>query len=82
MMMRAIEITAFGGPEVLQVADMPMPVPGKSEVLIRVHAAGVNRPDVLQRKGTMRHRPALPRSPGWKLRAKLLAVCLGRLSDW
>ncbi|MBC3919779.1 NAD(P)H-quinone oxidoreductase [Undibacterium sp. CY18W] len=49
--MRAIEITQYGKPEVLQIATRPVPVPGKGELLIRVSAAGVNRPDVLQRLG-------------------------------
>ncbi|MFZ6767650.1 NAD(P)H-quinone oxidoreductase [Undibacterium sp. Di26W] len=49
--MRAIEITHYGKPEVLQMTTRPMPVPGKGELLIRVSAAGVNRPDVLQRLG-------------------------------
>jgi NADPH2:quinone reductase len=49
--MRAIEITAPGGPEVLRETQRPDPVPGAGEVLIRVSASGVNRPDVLQRKG-------------------------------
>ncbi|MFZ6657697.1 NAD(P)H-quinone oxidoreductase [Undibacterium sp. TJN19] len=49
--MRAIEITQYGKPEVLQVCARPIPVPGKGELLIKVHAAGVNRPDVLQRLG-------------------------------
>ncbi|MFZ6799807.1 NAD(P)H-quinone oxidoreductase [Undibacterium sp. Di24W] len=49
--MRAIEITQFGKPDVLQVCERPIPVPGTGEVLIRVRAAGVNRPDVLQRMG-------------------------------
>lgn len=49
--MRAIEITQPGGPEVLQLSERPMPVLKAGEVLIRVHAAGVNRPDVAQRKG-------------------------------
>jgi len=49
--MRAIEITAPGGPEVLRVTRRPVPVPAVNEVLIEVAAAGVNRPDVLQRKG-------------------------------
>jgi NADPH2:quinone reductase len=49
--MRAIHITAPGGPEVMQIAEMPTPAPKPDEVLIRVHAAGVNRPDVQQRKG-------------------------------
>jgi NADPH2:quinone reductase len=49
--MRAIEITRFGGPEVLQLCERPVPVPAAGQVLIRVRAAGVNRPDVLQRIG-------------------------------
>jgi NADPH:quinone reductase len=49
--MRAIKITTPGKPEVLKVQDVPMPVAGKGEVLIRVAAAGINRPDVAQRKG-------------------------------
>ena len=51
MTMKAIEITAFGAPEVLQSAERPLPVPGAGELLIRVSASGINRPDVLQRKG-------------------------------
>jgi NADPH2:quinone reductase len=49
--MKAIEISQFGGPEVLRPATRPDPVAGAGEALIRVHASGVNRPDVLQRKG-------------------------------
>ena len=49
--MKAIEITAPGGPEVLRPTERPMPAAGAGEVLIRVAASGVNRPDVLQRKG-------------------------------
>lgn len=49
--MHVIEITSFGEPAVLKVGVRPMPVPGLNEVLIRVTASGVNRPDVLQRKG-------------------------------
>jgi NADPH:quinone reductase len=49
--MRAIKITTPGKPEVLKVHDVPMPVAGRGEVLIRVAAAGINRPDVAQRKG-------------------------------
>lgn len=51
MMMKAIEITAFGGPDVLRQGERPMPVPGVGELLIRVGASGVNRPDVYQRTG-------------------------------
>jgi len=49
--MRQVEITEPGGPEVMRVIDAPVPEPGAGEVLIRVEAAGVNRPDVQQRKG-------------------------------
>src|SRR5512143_2339052 len=49
--MRAVVITEPGGPEVLAIRDVPAPVPGRGEVLVRVRAAGVNRADVLQRKG-------------------------------
>lgn len=53
--MNAIEITRFGLPEVLQLCERPLPVAGPGEVLLRVMASGVNRPDVLQRQG---HYPA------------------------
>ena len=49
--MHAIEITHFGAPDVLQICERPIPTPQAGEVLIKVHAAGVNRPDVLQRTG-------------------------------
>ena len=49
--MRAVEISEFGPAEVLRLVDRPDPVAGEGEVLIRVAASGVNRPDVLQRKG-------------------------------
>ncbi len=49
--MRAIEISQYGKPEVLKLCERPIPAAGVAEVLIKVHAAGVNRPDVFQRKG-------------------------------
>jgi len=49
--MRCVEIATPGGPEVLKVVERPDPVPGAGEVLIAVQAAGVNRPDILQRRG-------------------------------
>jgi NADPH2:quinone reductase len=55
--MRAIEIASYGAPEVLRPAERPAPVAGAGELLIRVAASGVNRPDVLQRKG---HYPVPP----------------------
>jgi NADPH2:quinone reductase len=55
--MRAVEISNPGGPEVLRVADLPKPAPKANEILVKVAAAGVNRPDVLQRMG---HYPVPP----------------------
>ena len=49
--MKVIEITAFGAPDVLRMGQRPDPVPAAGEVLIRVAASGINRPDVLQRTG-------------------------------
>lgn len=49
--MRAIEVTEPGGPEALTLTERPTPTPGPDEVLVRVHTAGVNRADVMQRKG-------------------------------
>jgi len=49
--MQAIEIASYGGPDVLRLAERPAPVAGEGEALVRVGASGVNRPDVLQRKG-------------------------------
>lgn len=49
--MRVIEISEFGDPDVLRLAERPVPAPGTGEALVRVAASGINRPDVLQRKG-------------------------------
>ena len=49
--MKAVVIKGAGGPEVLTLTDVPVPAPKAGEVLIKVAAAGVNRPDVLQRQG-------------------------------
>ena len=49
--MQAVEISAFGAPEVLRLCERPMPLAGAGELLIRVSASGINRPDVLQRRG-------------------------------
>lgn len=63
-MMTAIEIAGFGGPEVLKPASRPIPKPGAGEVLIRVAAAGVNRPDVFQRQGGYAPPPGASDIPG------------------
>jgi NADPH:quinone reductase len=62
--MKAVEITSYGAPEVLRLTDRPDPVAGAGEVLIRVAAAGVNRPDVLQRKGMYPVPPGASDLPG------------------
>jgi len=62
--MRAIEITRFGAPEVLQAVERPEPVPAAGELLIAVQASGVNRPDVLQRKGLYPSPPGASDLPG------------------
>jgi putative PIG3 family NAD(P)H quinone oxidoreductase len=62
--MRVVEISSFGGPEVLRIADRPVPVPGEGEVLIKVVAAGVNRPDVIQRYGKYAPPPGASDLPG------------------
>jgi NADPH2:quinone reductase len=65
--MRAIEITRPGGPEVLQLAGRDTPRPGLGEVLIKVAASGVNRPDVLQRKGHYPPPPGASDLPGLEI---------------
>ena len=62
--MRAIEITRFGPPEVLCETQRPDPVPAPGELLIAVQASGVNRPDVLQRKGLYPMPPGVSDLPG------------------
>ncbi len=62
--MKAIEITQYGAPEVLRAGERPDPVAGAGEVLIRVTASGVNRPDVLQRTGNYPVPPGASDIPG------------------
>lgn len=65
--MKAIEITQYGGPEVLKLGERPMPEAKSGEVLIRVRAAGVNRPDVFQRTGNYPVPPGASIFQGLKL---------------
>lgn len=62
--MRAVEITAPGGPDVLRLGERPTPQPGSGELLIRVAASGINRPDVLQRMGHYAPPPGTSDLPG------------------
>ncbi|MBN8819711.1 MAG: NAD(P)H-quinone oxidoreductase [Sphingomonas sp.] len=73
-MMRAIAIAQPGGPEVLVEQQVPVPVPGAGEVLIEVAAAGVNRPDVLQRKGAYPPPPGASPLPGLEVAGVIVAV--------
>jgi NADPH2:quinone reductase len=75
--MTAIAISAPGGPEVLQPTVLPVPQPGPGEVLIRVAAAGVNRPDVLQRMGFYPPPPGASDLPGLEVAGTIVAVGAG-----
>ena len=75
--MRAIEISAPGGPEVLRVTQRPVPTPAANEVLIEVAAAGVNRPDVLQRKGGYPPPPGASDIPGLEVAGTIVATGAG-----
>ncbi len=70
--MRAIEITRYGKPEVLQICTRPVPVAGKGELLIKVAAAGVNRPDVLQRLGFYPVPPGASDLPGLEVAGEIV----------
>lgn len=72
--MTAIAISAPGGPEVLQPTTRPVPQPAPGEVLIRVAAAGVNRPDVLQRMGYYPPPPGASDLPGLEIAGTIVAV--------
>ena len=75
--MTAIEIERAGGPEMLRRAERPMPLPASGEVLIAVEAAGVNRPDVLQRKGEYPPPPGASDIPGLEVAGRVVATGLG-----
>lgn len=75
--MKAIEIAAPGGPEVLRPGERPMPKPAEGEVLIKVAAAGVNRPDVEQRKGTYPPPPGASDIPGLEIAGTVVALGSG-----
>ena len=73
-MMTAIDPVGPGGPEVLQPVSRPVPKPGPQEVLIRVAAAGVNRPDVIQREGRYPPPPGAPTIPGLEVSGEIVAL--------
>ena len=72
--MKAIEIREPGGPDVLQIGELPMPKPAAGQVLVKVHAAGVNRPDVLQRQGGYPPPPGAPLTPGLEFAGKVMSA--------
>lgn len=72
--MTAIEITAPGGPEVLKPCRRPVPMPEPGEILIQVVAAGVNRPDVLQRMGAYAPPPGASDLPGLEVSGHVVAL--------
>lgn len=77
MKMQAIEITAPGAPEVLQLCERPLPQLKSGEVLIKVHAAGVNRPDVFQRQGIYPPPPGSSDLPGLEVAGEITDGELG-----
>ncbi len=74
--MRAIEITEFGGPEVLALGERPKPEPAAGEVLVKVAASGVNRPDVFQRKGAYAPPPGASDLPGLEIAGEIVGGAL------
>jgi len=75
--MHAIQLSRFGGPDVLEVVDLPTPVPRAGEVLIRVHAAGINFFEVLMRADRYAVTPQLPMVPGVEAAGVVEAVGQG-----
>ena len=74
MDMRHVEISTYGGPEVLRETRGPAPVAGPGELLIRVRAAGVNRPDVVQRQGFYAPPPGASAIPGLEVAGEIVAM--------
>ena len=72
--MKQVTLPAYGGPEVLTMAEAPEPEPGPGELLVRVRAAGVNRADCLQRAGTYPMPPGLGNVPGLELAGVVAAT--------
>ena len=76
--MQAIEAPEPGGPEVLRLVERPVPQPGPGEVLIKVAAAGVNRPDILQRMGLYPPPPGASDILGLEIAGTVVAAGAGR----
>ncbi|UWP92378.1 NAD(P)H-quinone oxidoreductase [Aliiroseovarius crassostreae] len=80
-MMRAVEISTPGGPEVLKLIDAPIPTPAYGEILIKVAFAGVNRPDAIQRAGNYAPPPNASPLPGLEASGEVAAVGEG-VTNW
>jgi NADPH:quinone reductase len=72
--MKVVHIAAPGGPEQLQLSTRPTPKPGDGEVLVRVEAAGVNRPDVMQRQGRYPPPPGASDLPGMEIAGEIVSL--------
>jgi len=79
--MKAIEISTYGAPDVLRAVVRPDPVAGANEVLIRVAASGVNRPDVLQRKGMYPVPPGASDLPGLEVAGRIVGGDAGAMAE-
>jgi NADPH:quinone reductase len=79
--MSVVEIAAPGGPEQLKLSQRPVPQPGAEEVLVRVAAAGVNRPDVMQRQGRYPPPPGASDLPGLEIAGEIAALG-AKVSGW
>jgi putative PIG3 family NAD(P)H quinone oxidoreductase len=79
--MRAVEISSYGAPDVLRLTERPDPAPAAGELLIGVQASGVNRPDVLQRKGLYPMPPGVSDLPGLEIAGTVLAGAPQDLAD-
>ncbi|NBR34193.1 MAG: NAD(P)H-quinone oxidoreductase, partial [Rhodobacteraceae bacterium] len=80
-LMRAVEITQPGGPDVLRLCERPIPTPEQGQVIIQVAYAGVNRPDALQRAGLYNPPANASDLPGLEASGTIIAVGSG-VSGW
>jgi putative PIG3 family NAD(P)H quinone oxidoreductase len=79
--MKAIEIAGSGGPDVLRLVDRPVPEPRAGEVLVRVAAAGVNRPDIMQRQGKYPPPPGASDIPGLEIAGDVVRSTVGDVRE-